>query len=184
MISILIFLLAFGATTIQLIRSNLAKSGEPNIGGLERTAAIILLLSSAGLILGIVKEIQTAKGAREDAKNLKEMEFLVKTTVAKLDGISARLPGGAVKEELRGVRDQLSAPGSHARASNLRNSDFSLSWFQYGNFTASDFQGSLFEDCLFRNAVFKKSVFDGADFRGADLSRAIFDDATLLPSHK
>jgi len=184
MTSILIILLAFVATTIQLVRSNRAKEGEPQIGGLHRTAAIILLISTAGLILGVAKELQAAKGARENAQNLKEMDTLLKTTAAKLDGIGARLPGGAVKEEVQNLRDRLSAPFSTARMSNLKGSDFEYSILSNGNFSYASFQDSLFDTSYFGHAVFRHSAFDGADFRGVDLRNAIFDETTLLPPHK
>jgi pentapeptide repeat protein len=167
MLGIGVIVISFVVAMLGLLHSHAAKPGDLAIWGLTRLGLVLVIVSSIGLIVGVVKEVEAARSGDEAKKWQAQTTMELKQIRAALLGTQARVGDPTVAAELGRLADQLSATASRSRRSDFSMSDFTESNFRHGNFSRASFQGALFRE---------------ADLRGADMSTAVIDASTKLPS--
>jgi hypothetical protein len=169
MLGIAVILASFVVAVLGLLHSHAAKPGETAIWGLTRLGSILLVVSSIGLLVGVVKEVGDLRsGAAAKEWQARTTEQL-KQIHADLRGAQSRAADPDLAARLGQLADHVSATASRSRGSDFSMSDFTNSNFRLGNFSGASFQGVLFR---------------GADLRGADLSTAVIDTKTKLPTKR
>jgi hypothetical protein len=172
MTALIVTVVSFVVALLGVIHSHAAKEGQIRIIGLSRLGVVLLLLSTVGVVAGIVGQVSDSKDAREQRE-------LLRGVYAELKGIQGKPIDPAFAERLSAITNRISAVASQSRGSDFSLSGFSESDFQRGNFSRANFDGALFADAAFRHAIFA-----GADLRDADLSRALINSNTRLPAER
>jgi hypothetical protein len=169
MLGIGLIVISFVAAILGLLHSHAAKPGDVAIWGLTRLGLALVIVSSIGLLVGVVKEVTDLRSGAEAKRWQSQTTEDLKQIHAALRGTGAKVADPAVAAELGRLADQISATASRSRGSDFSMSDFTESNFRHGNFSWASFQGALFRD---------------ADLRGADMSTALIDANTKLPTQR
>jgi len=166
MLGIASIITAFIATVIGLRHSHAAKAEKQFAFGLSKIGVSLIILAVFALGFGLIKEVKTARTAKELAAKSEYRDQMLMELHAAVLGVKDQVQDQQTRESLQLVLERITATASNASESDFSMSNFTRSNFANGNFTQANFQGSLFH---------------GANLAGADLSEAYIDENTKLP---